>query len=168
MRGAQVNELKTEVWSKSTGWINVGTINGPQQMVLTDSFLLQSYTLSQFANDTVLIRLSASRGFGQSNQSDIAIDDVSFEEAPTCPNASNLSVLSRSLTSITLGWSAVNATSWDIQYGVPGSFLGAPANSTISSTTNPKKVTGLMSGTTYQFWVREVCGPQTNRVGLAL
>ena len=84
MRGAQVNELKTEVWSKSTGWINVGTINGPQQMVLTDSFLLQSYTLSQFANDTVLIRLSASRGFGQSNQSDIAIDDVSFEEAPTC------------------------------------------------------------------------------------
>ena len=158
MRGAQVNELKTEVWSKSTGWINVGTINGPQQMVLTDSFLLQSYTLSQFANDTVLIRFSASRGFGQSNQSDIAIDDVSFEEAPTCPNALNLSVLSRSLTSITLGWSAVNATSWDIQYGVPGSFLGAPANSTISSTTNPKKVTGLMSGTTYQFWVREVCG----------
>ena len=159
MRGAQVNELKTEVWSKSTGWVNIGSLNGPQQTALTDTFLLQSYTLSQFANDTVLVRISASRGFGQANQSDIAIDDFGFEEAPTCPDASNLAVLSRSLTSITLGWTAVNATTWDIQYGAPGAVLGAPSNTTISSTTNPKEVTGLTSGSTYQFWIREVCGP---------
>ena len=159
MRGAQVNELKTEVWSKSTSWVIVGSLNGPQQTALTDTFLLQSYTLSQFANDTVLVRISASRGFGQANQSDIAIDDFGFEEAPTCPDASNLAVLSRSLTSITLGWTAVNATTWDIQYGAPGAVLGAPSNTTISSTTNPKEVTGLTSGTTYQFWIREVCGP---------
>ena len=49
------------------------------------------------------------------------------------------------MTSITLGWTVVNATSWDIQYGAPGSALGATANTTITSTTNPK-VTGLTSG----------------------
>ncbi|MGB0182574.1 MAG: fibronectin type III domain-containing protein [Schleiferiaceae bacterium] len=159
MRGAQINELKTEVWSKTTGWVNVGAINGPQQTALSDTFLLQTYTLSQFVNDTVLVRFSASRGFGNANQADIAIDDFGFQEAPTCPDPSNLLVAGRTMTSITLGWTAVNATSWDIQYGAPGAALGATANTTISASTNPKEVTGLSSGTTYQFWVREVCGP---------
>ena len=81
MRGAQINELKTEVWSKTTGWVNVGAINGPQQTALSDTFLLQTYTLSQFVNDTVLVRFSASRGFGNANQADIAIDDFGFQEA---------------------------------------------------------------------------------------
>ena len=56
MRGAQIKELKTEVWSKTTGWVNVGSINGPQQVALADTFLLQTYTLSQFIDDTVLVR----------------------------------------------------------------------------------------------------------------
>ena len=159
MRGAQINELKTEVWSKSSGWVQVGAINGPQQSALSDTFLLQTYTLSQFVNDTVLVRFSASRGFGNNNQADIAIDDFGFDEAPTCPDPSNLLVVGRSMTTITLGWTAVNAASWDIQYGAPGASLGATANTTINTTTNPGTVTGLTSGNTYQFWIREVCGP---------
>lgn len=164
MRGAQINELKTEVWSKSTGWVNMGAINGPQQSALSDTFLLQTYTLSQFADDTVLVRFSASRGFGQDNQADIAIDDFSLEEAPTCPDPSNLTVVSRTMTSITIGWTAVNATSWDIQYGGSGATLGAATNTTVSASSNPFELTGLSSGTAYQFWVREVCGP-TDRSG---
>ena len=66
--------------------VNVGAINGPQQTALSDTFLLQTYTLSQFVNDTVLVRFSASRGFGNANQADIAIDDFGFQEAPTCPD----------------------------------------------------------------------------------
>ncbi|MCH1455431.1 MAG: hypothetical protein L7T87_04155, partial [Schleiferiaceae bacterium] len=81
MTGAQINELKTEVSSKSTGWVNVGSINGPQQSATSDTFLLQTYTLSQFVDDTVLVKFSASRGFGNNNQADIAIDDFGFEEA---------------------------------------------------------------------------------------
>ena len=69
------------------------------------------------------------------------------------------------MTSITLGWTAVNATSWDIQYGAPGAALGATANTTISASTNPKEVTGLSSGTTYQFWVRKFVDLQTNLDG---
>ena len=159
MRGAQINELKTEVWSKTLGWVVMGSINGPQQSALSDTFLLKTYTLSQFANDTVLVRFSASRGFGNDNQADIAIDDFAFEEAPTCPDPSQLSVVARTLTTVTLGWTAVNGTTWDIQYGTPTAALGATANTTTSVTSNPGTISGLTSGTTYQFWLREVCGP---------
>ena len=159
MTGAQINELKTEVWSKSTGWVNVGSINGPQQSATSDTFLLQTYTLSQFVDDTVLVKFSASRGFGNNNQADIAIDDFGFEEAPTCPDPSLLALQSRTTTSITLQWQAVNALSWDIQYGAPGAALGATTNTTTSVSTNPATVTGLSTGTSYQFWIREVCGP---------
>ena len=159
MTGAQVNELKTEVWSKSTGWVNVGSINGPQQSATSDTFLLQTYTLSQFVDDTVLVKFSASRGFGNNNQADIAIDDFGFKEAPTCPDPSLLALQSRTTTSITLQWQAVNALSWDIQYGAPGAALGATANTTNNVSSNPATITGLSAGTSYQFWIREVCGP---------
>jgi len=159
MAGAQVNELKTEVWSQSSGWVNAGSINGPQQSSAADTFLLQTYTLAQFADDTVLVRFSASRGFGNNNQADIAIDDFGFEEAPTCPDPSLLAVYSRTTSSITLSWQAVNAASWDIQYGNPAANLGAMSNTTVNTTSNPGTVTGLSAGTTYKFWVREVCGP---------
>jgi len=159
MAGAQVNELKTEVWSQSSGWVNVGSINGPQQSSAADTFLLQTYTLAQFADDTVLVRFSASRGFGNNNQADIAIDDFGFEEAPTCPDPSLLAVYSRTTSSITLSWQAVNAASWDIQYGSPSANLGATANTTVSVSSNPGSISGLSAGTTYKFWVREVCGP---------
>jgi len=159
MAGAQVNELKTEVWSQSSGWVNVGSINGPQQASSADTFLLQTYTLAQFADDTVLVRFSASRGFGNNNQADIAIDDFGIEEAPTCPDPSLLAVYSRTTSSITLSWQAVNAASWDIQYGNPAANLGAMSNTTVNTTSNPGTVTGLSAGTTYKFWVREVCGP---------
>ena len=159
MTGAQINELKTEVWSKSTGWVNVGSINGPQQSATSDTFLLQTYTLSQFVDDTVLVKFSASRGFGNNNQADIAIDDFGFQEAPTCPDPSMLSVSARTTSSMTLSWQAVNATSWDIQYGNSSASLGSTGNTSINSTSNPATVTALSAGTTYKFWVREVCGP---------
>ena len=159
MAGAQVNELKTEVWSQSFGWVNVGSINGPQQASSADTFLLQTYTLAQFVDDTVLVRFSASRGFGNNNQADIAIDDFGFKEAPTCPDPSMLSVSARTTSSMTLSWQAVNATSWDIQYGNSSASLGSTGNTSINSTSNPATVTGLSAGTNYKFWVREVCGP---------
>ena len=60
---------------------------------------------------------------------------------------------------MTLSWQAVNATSWDIQYGNSSASLGSTGNTSINSTSNPATVTGLSAGTTYKFWVREVCGP---------
>jgi large repetitive protein len=159
MYGDQVNQLKTEVWSQSLGWQTVGTLIGEVQTSETDTFLLATYTLSQFANDTILVRFSASRGFGTDNQGDIAIDDFTFDEAPTCPDPSLLAVKGRTMTSVLLEWQAVNATSWEIQYGATGTTLGATANTTVTVTTNPGAVTGLTSGTTYDFWIREICGP---------
>lgn len=157
MTGDQVNELKTEVWSQSLGWVLMGSLNGEQQLATTDTFQLQIYTLSQFVDDTVRVRFTASRGFGTANEGDIALDDFGFEEAPTCPDPAQLAVQGRTTSSITLGWTAANATSWDIEYGAAGSALGATGNTTVSVSTNPYTVTGLAAGTEYDFWVREVC-----------
>ena len=147
--------------------MQVDALNGPQQAASTDTFLLRTATLNNFADDTVLVRFSASRGFGTDNQGDIAIDDFGFQEAPTCPDPAQLAVSTRSTQSITLDWTAVNATSWDVQYGPAGAALGAAGKTTTNVSSHPYEVTGLSPGTTYRFWVREVCSStdQSNWIG---
>ncbi|MGB1736224.1 MAG: PKD domain-containing protein, partial [Schleiferiaceae bacterium] len=63
---------------------------------------------------------------------------------------------STSPTEIQLSWTTGGATAWQVEYGQSG-FV--PGNGTILNvTTNPYTVTGLTSGVTYDFYVRDSCG----------
>jgi hypothetical protein len=85
------------------------------------------------------------------------VDNVCITPLP-CPPPTALTATSITTTSANLTWTpAGSETNWEYVYGV--SPLAVPAGSgtaTISSTVNP--ITGLSSGTKYQFYVRANCG----------
>ena len=75
---------------------------------------------------------------------------------PSCPKPQNLSATASTTTSVTLSWTEMgSATGWEIEYGTPGFTHGS--GTTVQATSNPFTVTGLTSGTEYQFYVRAVC-----------
>ncbi|SEA17075.1 choice-of-anchor L domain-containing protein [Bizionia paragorgiae] len=88
---------------------------------------------------------------------DIAIDDVTFDNLPTCASVTQLTSNNLSLTSTEVSWTENGtATSWNVEYGIQGFTPGA--GTTINSTTNPAVLTGLTADTHYDFYVQADCG----------
>lgn len=77
---------------------------------------------------------------------------------PNCLTPSGLSASNITMTSATISWSPSGTeTEWEYVYGV--SPLAPPAGSGTSTTSTSISLSGLTSGTAYQFYVRAVCGP---------
>ncbi|HQL70380.1 MAG TPA: choice-of-anchor J domain-containing protein, partial [Bacteroidales bacterium] len=86
------------------------------------------------------------------------------EDAP-CYNPTILTAINVTGTTADLGWTAGGTeTSWDIEVGAPGFTPGTgTALFTYSGvTSNPYTATGLTQLTSYQFYVRAVCGAETS------
>ena len=86
---------------------------------------------------------------------------VSFSSnctVPTCNTPSALALVSSSLTSMDVSWTA-NGTgsSWEVEYGPVGFASGS--GTTAIATASPFTITGLTAATPYQVYVREICGP---------
>ncbi|MFK7947394.1 MAG: fibronectin type III domain-containing protein, partial [Saprospiraceae bacterium] len=73
---------------------------------------------------------------------------------PTNLIATNASLVS---TDVDLTWTENGtATSWEIEYGTTGFTQGTGTTLIVNS--NPYTLTGLIAGTTYDFYVRTICG----------
>lgn len=152
--GVAVGGLRVKVWSQSTGWLTVWNKSGGQdQAASTDPWIKESITLNAFANDTVRVQFEAIRSFQL--ESDMAIDELEIKEAPNCPDPSSFSSNGRTTSSVSLTWSSVNASSWQIEYGPTGFSPGSGTSTVVS--TNPATISGLSSGTVYDFYVRSIC-----------
>ncbi len=78
--------------------------------------------------------------------------------AAACSSATGLTVTGITTTTATLNWAAVSgATSYNVRYKA----VSATAWTTISSTSLSLALTGLTSGTTYEFQVQVVCSAGT-------
>ena len=87
---------------------------------------------------------------------DIAIDDVTFGELPTCPPPSGLMVTNFSDVSADLSWTAGGTeTMWNVEYGNAGFTQGM---GTTVGATPPYSLTGLTINTNYEFYVQANCG----------
>ena len=85
------------------------------------------------------------------------IDDLFIGLIPSCPKPTHVHVVSSSTTSIELGWTENgSATEWEIEYG-PAGFTQGSGN-VESATTNPYTINNLTASTTYDFYVRSICG----------
>ncbi len=159
MFGNNVNELYVEV-STDNGltYIGVDTLSGNQQNAQNDLWLEAKVNLSAFVNQTVTIKFTAEKT-SNGNQSDISIDDVKVDEAPTCPKPSALAITGASASSITLNWTSGGATDWQVVYGAAGynPTGGIGAGTLVNVGSNPFTVSGLSSQTEYCFYVRDSC-----------
>jgi hypothetical protein len=95
---------------------------------------------------------------GQNTTTDqFYIDDFIYEQ-PTCFDPTSFTSIARSANSVTLSWTSGGATSWEVEYGPVGYTPGSGTIVTANTNTN-FVVPSLSSGTTYDFYVRDVCGP---------
>ncbi len=88
----------------------------------------------------------------------VLIDDVLYENIPTCVRPTALQQDSADLNLIHLSWTS-NGTgnSWEIEYGPVGFSPGT--GTTVIANSNPYTLTGLTSATAYDVYITEICAP---------
>ena len=112
----------------------------------------RGHFLGGLCGDTVNIRFKA---LGRRLHLDMAIDDVSVDEAPSCPQPTFLLQHQVSSSSVDLSWTPSDPL-YGIEYGPVGFTPGT--GSVVTASSNPISVTGLNASTSYDFYVRDSCG----------
>jgi len=88
------------------------------------------------------------------------IDNVNVDQE--CFDITTQTVTAISDTSVNLGWdNPGGATQWEVEYG-PAGFTQGTGFLLTGITTNPYSLTGLTASTSYDFYVRAVCGLDNN------
>lgn len=155
MFGSATGDLNVDIFDGTTWNNGVFTLSGQQQTSGTDPWIQAVVSLSAYAGGSIQVRFSATRG--NSFAGDISLDDVSLEEAPSCPLPSLANTSGITSTSADLNWTDnAGATSWQIFYDTTGTPLSAGNKMVVS--TNPYNLSGLSPEHTYDWAVRAICG----------
>ncbi|MFD2892165.1 T9SS type A sorting domain-containing protein [Flavobacterium chuncheonense] len=153
MYGATIGELHIDIFN-GTNWINdIDTIIGQQQIAETDPWALKIVDLSNY-NGVIKIRFRALRG--SSYTGDIAIDDIRFDETPTCFPPTNIVVSNITANTATVEWDDIPSV-YDFQYVVQPQGTGTPTTTGIQTTDNPLYLSNLTSNTAYEVYVKSEC-----------
>jgi hypothetical protein len=137
-------------WNSGVYASNSNTLNGEWQQV---SVVLSSLTIT----GPVQLRFIVDEDPTGNFYDDVAIDDVTFVEAPACPDPTMLSAANITTASADLGWTENGtATSWEVEYDSTGFVQGT--GNTVVTGTNPHALTGLTANYSYDFYVRAICG----------
>lgn len=152
MFGAQIGTLDVLV----NGTTSVWSLSGQQQTSDVDPWELASVDLAAYAGQTISITFRATSA--GTFEGDIAIDNVSFDELPTCLDVTGIMLDSATSDSVTVSWTENNipaATAWEV-IAVPAGDP-APTAGTSNATVNPFTIGSLMANTSYDVYVRTDC-----------
>lgn len=153
--GAQIDSLVVKVFrngAETRVWGNA------QQTVSANAPWSEAIvSLASFLPDTVQVRWYAYRSQNTNNRVDVAIDDVSIANVPSCAKPLGLTVTTTTQTTGTMTWNATGAGTFEVRYGTLGQVPFA--GTTVTASTNPFMLTGLSAGTVYAVAVRKVCSP---------
>ncbi|PQJ17273.1 T9SS-dependent choice-of-anchor J family protein [Nonlabens tegetincola] len=153
MFGGDIGTLDVIVRTGGTD-TNIFSISGEQQTSDTDPFESLILPLAAYAGQTVQVVFEATSA--GTFEGDIAIDNVGFVEAPSCPRPLSLVVNSATSDSVELAWTnGGTETEWEIEYTAPGAGQGS--GTVVTATTNPFTVSGLTDNTGYEFYIRAAC-----------
>ncbi len=153
MFGTTMGTLRVDIWD-GTSWTNgVFTKTGQQQTATTDPWEEAIVNIQAYASDTIKVRFTATHG---GFNSDMAIDDFAVQEAPNCPQPSNLMSTGATDVSIDISWLTGGASNWQIEYGPTGFTPGT--GTILAVPTNPFTIPGLTAATTYDIYIRDSCG----------
>jgi hypothetical protein len=153
---AAQNELTVEIWD-GAAWNLMETIQANLGAGWVNySAILTSLTIS--GDVQIRFTVTGVANGGSPYYNDILIDDVEIREAPSCPQPNALNTNNVTATDADLAWTeAASATSWEIEWDVAGFTPGA--GTSVVTGTNPHNLAGLSANTSYDFYVRAICGP---------
>ena len=143
-------------------WNTESTIIGQQQTSASAPWIEQTTSLSSYKNDTIKLRFVGAKSGSTFGGTDIAIDDVVVKEKPSCSKPTNVRDTLVKTDSADIKWDPVKqSNSWQIAYGKEGFILGKGTRISTNSS-QPYSLSGLSSNTTYDVYVREICGKDTS------
>lgn len=87
----------------------------------------------------------------------VTIDDISIFDSVSCVAPTNLQSSAITSNSVQLAWTENGtATAWEIEWDTSGFVIGS--GNRFITTTNPHSFSGLIAGTSYDWYVRSICG----------
>jgi len=140
---------------------DVFTISGQQQANQDDPWLEQFVDLGAFAGETVQIRVRGERGGGF--ESDIAIDDFSVVEAPSCLKPNGVTLINEFAESAEFSWDPIADASagylWEVYVAGNDPETNTPVSTgNVPAGTTQTVADGLTPETDYDFYVISDCG----------
>ncbi len=168
MHHGEEDHANDRVWirdSDTNSWVkiydlsaNKGTEGIYNQVIGLDiDFILANATPPQRVSSTFQVR------FGQEDNANatsrIEFDGYSFDDIAireTCPTPTNLIATNITQNSATLSWVAGGASNWNLEWDTAGRALGS-GNFLPNVAPTPYALSGLIPGTSYQFYVRDSC-----------
>jgi len=164
MYGSTMGELRVDVYDGASWNNDLFVLTGQQQTSDTSPWLKATVNLGSL-NITGDIRVRFRAFRGTDFYSDMALDDISVVEAPTCVAPTNVNVVSFLSTTATIGWDAATITpanGYQVYYSTVNT---APDGTTVLDATNSvnapglsANLAGLTPASTYYVWVRSDCG----------
>lgn len=151
--------------SNSNVGISYGTTNtaaGMTNTIVTPVGIDATYQLIQgtFTPSSTGTYYIGVKGYMNNSPWYISIDDIAVYETPSCLSPSTLTATNITATSVDLGWTENNsATSWQVEYGADGFTPGMGTGTAVVTASNPYSASSLSDNTTYDFYVRAICGP---------
>jgi hypothetical protein len=144
---AQNNTLNIDVYD-GTWHLSASTISQS-----SSSWQNHVVNLSGYASDTLKVRFR--RGNTVNSNQDILIDDVKFDELPTClpPTALAVDSVNASLAIINISGQTSNV--WEYEYGNTGFAIGTGTRDTTSQ--SQINISNLNANTNYILYMRNKC-----------
>ena len=132
------------------------TFNPLDTITLTPTSTVYEVPLTAVAGvGRYITLLSAPTGRALNNR--VYIDSLAIERIPSCARPRRLTVVNLTTTSATITWSGgTGATAWQVEYMPHGDAVGTGVSQTVS--TNSLLINGLTPATTYDYYVRSICG----------
>jgi PKD repeat protein len=152
MFGNDITSLEVLVDS-GNGYNSIQLLSGQQHNSKTDPWLESVVNLSAYSGKTVKLKFIGIGNANNGNRDQIAIDDLSILEAPSCPKPTGLNVTFVGFDKATLSWTTGGATNWVVRYKTTGG-----AWQSLTTSNNPTTITGLGPNTAYEVQVRDSCG----------
>lgn len=156
--GSVMPDFLVEI-NDGSSWDTLFFSNVQEHFANNDPYTEIGFDISSYG-DTVQVRFSAFNN-GCCN-SDMAFDDVSFIEAPSCPKVNNLAANVSSDSSATLSWDGTSqASSYLVYFGPAGFAQGTNVSLGNLATTSTASLLfdTLSANTCYDYWVRPLCAP---------
>ena len=156
---------RLKFYNKYAGAIEIGTLDSntatavftPIQEIVTIDDIAQyvvDFTSYTGTDMYIGIRMSST-----SQYITLQLDDIKWEIAPLCPDISQIMATNITTSAADINWTAGGSeANWQVVYGATTETNPDAIANPISTATNSTTISGLAAATSYNVWVRSVCG----------
>ncbi len=155
MYGASMGEMMVLI-SNGNQFDTIWSISGQQQNGNSAAWKNALVDLSLYGTQPRVLKFVGTRG--TSYTGDMAIDEISVDEFPTCLSPANFNLDSVSTFFADFSWSSLsNGTAFKMEFGPAGFSQGSNTLGVAYSSTSPTRVNGLLPNRTYDIYLTDLC-----------